>query len=113
MFRRNILPLSSGAKSELLMKPLGKQKHRNIILRLRYSWNVIRVVLYVRTVVTCVSVAKEQLGKHVSAKKNSWPTLGKGFSIVRQRTENKFRQHQGPCFLRGSCRGYITKFHEY
>jgi hypothetical protein len=44
MFRRNILPPSSGAKSELLMKPLGKQKYRNIILRLRYSWNVIRVV---------------------------------------------------------------------
>jgi hypothetical protein len=37
-------------------------------------------------IVTCISVAREQLGKHVPAKKNSWPTIGKGLSIARQRT---------------------------
>jgi hypothetical protein len=43
-------------------------------------------------IVTCISIAREQLGKHVPAKKNSWPTIGKGLSIARQRAVNKFRQ---------------------
>jgi hypothetical protein len=37
-------------------------------------------------IVTCISVAREQLAKHVPAKKNSWPAIGKGLSIARQRT---------------------------
>jgi hypothetical protein len=36
--------------------------------------------------VTCITVAREQLSKHVLAKKISWPTIGKGLSIARQRT---------------------------
>jgi hypothetical protein len=36
--------------------------------------------------VTCIAVAREQLGKHVPAKKKSWPTTGKGLSIARQQT---------------------------
>jgi hypothetical protein len=43
-------------------------------------------------IVTCISVAREQLGKYVAAKKNSWPTIGKGLSIARQLPVNKFRQ---------------------
>jgi hypothetical protein len=43
-------------------------------------------------VVTCIFVAWEQLGKHVPVKKNSWPTIGKGLSIARQREVNKFSQ---------------------
>jgi hypothetical protein len=39
-------------------------------------------------IVTSISVAREQLGKHVPAKKNSWSTIGKGLSIARQRTVN-------------------------
>jgi hypothetical protein len=54
-----------------------------------------------------ISVAREQLGKHVPAKKNSWPTIGKWLSIASQRAVNKFRQQQRPCFLCGPCRAYI------
>jgi hypothetical protein len=43
-------------------------------------------------IVTCISVASEQLGKHVPENKNSWQTIGKGLSIARQRAVNKFRQ---------------------
>jgi hypothetical protein len=32
-------------------------------------------------IVTCISVARKQLGKHVPVKKNSWPTTRKGLSI--------------------------------
>jgi hypothetical protein len=41
-------------------------------------------------IVTCISVAREQLGKHLPAKKNCWPTIGKVLSIDRQRAVNKF-----------------------
>jgi hypothetical protein len=34
-------------------------------------------VLRVDDIVTCISVAREQLGKQVPAKKNSWPRIGK------------------------------------
>jgi hypothetical protein len=43
-------------------------------------------------IVTCISVAREQLGTYVPPKKNSWPTIGKGLSIARQRAVNKFCQ---------------------
>jgi hypothetical protein len=43
-------------------------------------------------IVTCISVAREELGKHVPEKKNSWPTRGKGLSIARQRAVNKLLQ---------------------
>jgi hypothetical protein len=62
-------------------------------------------------IITCISIAREQLGKHVAAKNNSWPiivftlpdnrpinNLQLGAlqqyktSIVRQRSVNKFRQ---------------------
>jgi hypothetical protein len=36
-----------------------------------------------KLIVTCICVAREQLGKHVPAKKNSWPTTGKGLSMAR------------------------------
>jgi hypothetical protein len=32
--------------------------------------------------VTCISIAREQLGKHIPAKKNSWQTIGKGFPLL-------------------------------
>jgi hypothetical protein len=35
-------------------------------------------------IVTFISVAREQLGKHIPVKKNSWPAIGKGLSIARQ-----------------------------
>jgi hypothetical protein len=67
-----------------------------------YQTTVISVPTSVRTsdiihyvhIVTCrcISDAREQIGKHVPAKKNSWPTKGKGISIARQRAVNKFRQ---------------------
>jgi hypothetical protein len=37
-------------------------------------------------IITCMSVAREQLGKHVPERKNSWPTTGKELSIAKQRT---------------------------
>jgi hypothetical protein len=51
--------------------------------------------------VTCISVVREQLGKHVPTKKNSWPTIGEGLSIVRQRAVNNLQlnvlqQYQTP-----------------
>jgi hypothetical protein len=45
---------------------------------------------FVKTIVTCISVTREQLGKHVPVKKNSWPTIGKEISIARQRTGKLF-----------------------
>jgi hypothetical protein len=45
---------------------------------------------YFHNIVISVSVAREQVGKHVPAKKNSWPTIGKGLSIARQRAVNEF-----------------------
>jgi hypothetical protein len=42
--------------------------------------------------VTSKSIGREQLGKHVPAKKNSWPTIGKEISIARQRAVNMFHQ---------------------
>jgi hypothetical protein len=39
-------------------------------------------------IVTCISFAREQLGKHVPAKKNSWPKIDKGLSVTRQRSVN-------------------------
>jgi hypothetical protein len=33
-------------------------------------------------IVTCISVAREQLGKHVPAKTNTWPTIGKVFLLL-------------------------------
>jgi hypothetical protein len=56
---------------------------------------------------TCV--AKEQLRKHVPAKKNSWSTIGKGLSIARQRAVNKFCKQCRPCFVCGRCPSYIRK----
>jgi hypothetical protein len=44
----------------------------------------------VKDTVTCVSVAREQIGKHVTAKINSLPPTGKGISIARQLAVNKF-----------------------
>jgi hypothetical protein len=58
-------------------------------------------------IVTCISVAREQLGKHVPAKKNSWPTIGKLLFIARQRAVNKFRQQCRPCLLCVPCRAHI------
>jgi hypothetical protein len=49
--------------------------------------------LFYEYIVTCISVAREQVGTHVPAKKNFWSTIGKGLSIARQRAVNKFRQH--------------------
>jgi hypothetical protein len=43
-------------------------------------------------IVTCISVARKQLGKHILVKKNSWPKIDKGLSIAKQRAVNKFRQ---------------------
>jgi hypothetical protein len=45
-------------------------------------------------IVTCISVAREQQGKHIAAKKNSWPKTGKGLSIVKQRA---CKQPSGGC----------------
>jgi hypothetical protein len=43
----------------------------------------------INNTVTYISIAREQLGKHVPVKKNSWPTIGK---VARQRAVNKFQQ---------------------
>jgi hypothetical protein len=39
---------------------------------------------FIKIFVVCISVAMEQLGKHIIAKKNSRPTISKGISIARQ-----------------------------
>jgi hypothetical protein len=64
-------------------------------------------------IATCISVAREQLSKHVPAKKYSWPTTGKGISIAKQRAVIKFHQQQTLCFLCGPCLDYITIFQEF
>jgi hypothetical protein len=33
-------------------------------------------------IVACTSVAREQLGKHIPTKTNSWPTRGKVFPLL-------------------------------
>jgi hypothetical protein len=33
-------------------------------------------------IVTCISIAREQLGKHLPAKKNSWLTIGKNSFLL-------------------------------
>jgi hypothetical protein len=38
------------------------------------------------SIVTCISVAREQLGKHLPAKTNSWSEVDKELSVARQRT---------------------------
>jgi hypothetical protein len=52
-----------------------------------------------RDTVIYISVARKQLGKHVPAKKNSWPTIGKGLSIASKGPVNNhqlgaLQQHQ-------------------
>jgi hypothetical protein len=50
------------------------------------------ITIPLKYIVTCISVAREQLGKQVQPKKHSWPVIGKGTSIARQRAVNKFPQ---------------------
>jgi hypothetical protein len=45
-----------------------------------------------------MSVAREPVGKHVPAKKNSWRTIGKGLSIARQRAVTSFVNNSGRAF---------------
>jgi hypothetical protein len=53
---------------------IGKTEEKRPLRRPRSRW--------VDNIVTCISVAREQLGKHVPAKTNSWPTIGKVFPIL-------------------------------
>jgi hypothetical protein len=36
----------------------------------------------IKCTVACISVAREQLDKHIPAKTNSWPTIGKAFPLL-------------------------------
>jgi hypothetical protein len=42
----------------------------------------------VTILLTCIPIAKEQLGKHIPANTNSWPTKGKVFQLLGNKTVN-------------------------
>jgi hypothetical protein len=91
------------------------------------------ILIFLKHIATCISVAREELRKYVLAKKNPWPTIGKGPPIARQQTcknfqlgalqqyqtsiasqraVNMFLQQQKPCFLCGPCGGFnLYSFH--
>jgi hypothetical protein len=53
-------------------------------------------------------VAREQLGKQVPAKKNSWPTIGKVLSIARQRSGKHASTTMGGGVFRGVRENYLS-----
>jgi hypothetical protein len=69
-------------------------------------------------IVTCISVVREKLGKNAPEEKNSWPTIGKGIPIARQRAVTSFVNNTCRVFYvvrayirsSGDCsRGFVRK----
>jgi hypothetical protein len=56
-----------------------------------------------------ISVAMDQIGKHVPAKANSWLIIGKVFSLPGKAAINIHPQQWETVFLWGPCKGVILK----